>query len=247
MSPEIELLGFEGMRGGKVVTGAPFSGVAVSESTQTLADGNRITRKTQSNLFRDSQGRVRKEVTISGFASAASRAPKAFVVISDPVANANFVLHPDTKIAEKMGRPFRAMKELGEGALKDKWKAREEAEIASGSLKREDLGLQTIAGVSAQGTRVTHTIPAGQMGNEKPILIVHETWFSDNLQVVVMSKRSNPWIGETTYTLTNIQRTEPAAGLFAVPADFTVEQGHQGRRGMGKFKQGAAAPPPADN
>jgi hypothetical protein len=248
MSPEIELLGFEGMRGGRVVTGAPFSGVAISESTQTLADGNHITRKTQSNLFRDSQGRVRKEVTISGFAPAASRAPNAFVVISDPVANANFVLHPDTKVAEKMGRRFRGVKELGNGAMKDKWKAREEQEIASGNLKREDLGTQTIAGLSAQGTRVTHTIPAGQVGNEKPILIVHETWFSNDLQLVIMSKRSNPWIGETTYTLTNIQRTEPAAGLFAVPADFAVKEGGPGRHGgMGKFKQGATSPPPAGN
>ncbi|HXR10254.1 MAG TPA: hypothetical protein VN792_05725, partial [Candidatus Acidoferrales bacterium] len=58
----IELLGFEGMRGGKVVTGAPFSGVAVTESSQTLADGNHITRKTQSHVFRDTQGRLRKEV-----------------------------------------------------------------------------------------------------------------------------------------------------------------------------------------
>ena len=72
MGPDVELLGFEGMRGGKVVTGAPFSGVAVTESTQTLADGNHIVRKTQSNIFRDSQGRSRKEVTITGFAPLAA-------------------------------------------------------------------------------------------------------------------------------------------------------------------------------
>jgi len=64
---------------------------------------------------------------------------------------------------------------------------------------------------------------------------------------VVMSKRNNPWIGETTYTLTNIQRTEPAASLFAVPADFTVKQGDPGRRGMRKFKGGAIPPAPASN
>src|SRR5438309_10610127 len=51
----IELLGFEGMHGGKVVTGVPFDAIAVSEATQTLGDGNRISRKTQTNLFRDSQ------------------------------------------------------------------------------------------------------------------------------------------------------------------------------------------------
>ena len=116
MGDRIELMGFEGMRGGKLVTGAPFSGVAVTESTQTLADGNHITHKTQTNVFRDSQGRVRKEVTLSGFGPmAASGEPKSFVVISDPVANANFVLHPDTKVAEKMGHGGRGMKGLAKG------------------------------------------------------------------------------------------------------------------------------------
>ena len=117
MGDRIELMGFEGMRGGKVVTGTPFSGVAVTESTQTLADGNHITHNTQSNVFRDSQGRVRKEVTLSGFGPlAATGEPKSFVVINDPVAKANFVLHPDTKVAEKMGRGFRGMRGPGKGA-----------------------------------------------------------------------------------------------------------------------------------
>jgi hypothetical protein len=249
MGDRVELMGFEGMHSGKVVTGAPFSGVAVTESTQTLGDGNHITHKTQANVFRDSQGRVRKEVTLSGFGPmAASGGAKSFVVISDPVAKANFVLHPDTKVAEQMDDSRREMKWMAKGgAFQEKIQARQEAEIAAGNLKKEDLGTQVIGGVSTQGTRLTRTIPAGQIGNEKPILIVHETWFSNDLQMVVMSKRSNPWGGDTTYTLTNIQRTEPAAALFTVPSDFTVKQGGPGRHGMGKFKQGAPPPPPPEN
>jgi len=257
----IELLGFEGMRGGKVVTGAPFSGVAVTESSQTLADGNHITRKTQSHVFRDTQGRLRKEVTLSGFGPlAASGSPKSFVVINDPVAKANFVLHPDTKVAEKMGRGFHGMKGTGTGAYAAKggnvangpngsrFQAREQQEIAAGTLKKEDLGTQVIGGVSAQGTRVTRTIPAGQIGNEKPIVVVHETWYSNDLQMVVMSKRTNPMGGETTYTLTNIQRAEPAAALFAVPSDFTVKASRQGGpNGARGYRQGPPTPPPADN
>jgi hypothetical protein len=208
------------------VTGVPFSAVAVQETNQTLSDGNRISRKSQVNLFRDSQGRIRKEVTISGLGPlAASGPPKSFVVINDPVANANFVLHPETKVAEKTGHGFRGMKGPMSGAFEGKWRAHQQEEIASGNLKKEDLGTQMIAGVNAQGTRLTRTIPAGQIGNEKPILIVHETWVSNDLQMVVMSKRSNPWSGETTYKLTNIQRTEPAAALFAVPSDFTMKAG----------------------
>jgi hypothetical protein len=264
MGDRMELLGFEGMRGGKVVTGAPFSGVAVTESTQTLADGNHITRKTQSNVFRDTQGRSRKEVTLSGFGPlAASGSPKSFVVINDPVAKANFVLHPDTKVAEQTGHGFRGMKGHGNGAYAAKgasgangvagangsrFQAREQKEIASGLLKKEDLGTQVIGGVSAQGTRMTRTIPAGQIGNEKAIVVVHETWYSNDLQMVVMSKRTNPMGGETTYTLTNIQRTEPAASLFAVPSDFTVKASHQfGNNAARGFRQGPPPAPAPDN
>src|SRR5205823_9038801 len=156
----IELLGFGGgVHGGKVVKGAPFSAVAVSESTQTLADGNHINRKTQSNVYRDGQGRIRREITIAGFGPMApSGQPKSFVVINDPVAGTKFMLHPDQKTAEQMGRPFGRQK----GALRDKMEARQQQEIASGSLQKEDLGTQTVSGVTAQGTRITRIIPAGQ-------------------------------------------------------------------------------------
>src|SRR6267378_3505233 len=173
----IELLGFEGMHGGKVVTGAPFSATAVSETTQTLGDGNHISRKTQTNLFRDSQGRFRKEVTLPAIGPlATSEGPRSFVMINDPVAEQNFILHPEEKTAEKMGKPFGRMK----GVLKDKAASWEAKAAASGNFKKEDLGTQTIAGVSAQGTRYTRIIPAGQIGNEKPVTIVSEHWYSSD-------------------------------------------------------------------
>jgi hypothetical protein len=241
----IELLGFAGMHGGKVVTGTPFSAVAVSETTQTLTDGsqitNHITRKTQTNLFRDSQGRFRRETTLPAIGPlATSGQPKSFVLISDPVASQTFVLHPDTKTAEKMGKPSGKMK--GPKNMTGYWKGRSTEDAG---LKTEDLGTQVIAGVSAQGTRLTRTIPAGQIGNDKPIAIVSEHWYSNDLQMVVMSKRSDPRFGETTYTLTNVQRQEPAASLFTVPADYTVQQGRIGHHGMRKFKQ-TLPPPPND-
>jgi len=240
MGERIELLGFEGMHGGKVVTGAPFSAVAVSETTQALADGNRISRKTQTNLFRDSQGRFRKEVTLPAIGPlATSGGPKSFVMINDPVAQQNLILHPDAKTAEKMGKSFGRMK----GVWKDKAASWEAKAAANGNFTKEDLGTQTIAGVSAQGTRYTRIIPAGQIGNEKPVTIVSEHWYSSDLQLTVMTKRSDPRFGNTSYTLTNIQRSEPAASLFAVPSDYTVQAGHLGRHAM-KFKQ---EPPPPEN
>jgi hypothetical protein len=243
MGERIELLGFEGMHGGKTVTGAPFSAVAVSISTQTLADGNQISHKTQTNLFRDSQGRFRKEVTLPAIGPLATVGqPKSFIFINDPVASTNFVLHPDEKIAEQMGKPYGGMKGAMKGEIKDKAGAWEAQAEASGNFKKEDLGTQTIAGVSAQGTRYTRTIPVGQIGNEKAIVIVSEHWYSADLQLTVMSKRSDPRFGETTYTVTNIQRTEPAASLFTVPADYIVQQGGMGRHNLNMKHAPPAAP-----
>ena len=74
-----------------------------------------------------------------------------------------------------------------------------------------------------RGTRTTTTIPAGTIGNEQPILIVAEQWFSPDLKVLVMTKHSDPRTGETTYRLTNIVQTEPARSLFEVPADYTLK------------------------
>ena len=99
-----------------------------------------------------------------------------------------------------------------------------------------------INGVTAEGTRITHTIAAGQIGNDKPIQIVFERWYSPDLQVVVKSMRSDPRFGTTTYTLSKVQRAEPAASLFTVPSDYTVQQGGHGRRAMSTPPPGPGLP-----
>ena len=93
--------------------------------------------------------------------------------------------------------------------------------------KKEDLGKQLIEGVEANGTRTTITIPAGEIGNERAIEIVSERWYSPELQLVVMTRHSDPRMGETTYKLTNINRTEPAKALFEVPGDYTIKSGFE--------------------
>jgi hypothetical protein len=86
----------------------------------------------------------------------------------------------------------------------------------------ENFGQQFMDGVTVEGTKTTVTIPAGHVGNELPIKIVSERWFSPDLKVLVMSRQSDPRFGETTYRLTNITRGEPAPELFEVPADYQV-------------------------
>jgi hypothetical protein len=247
MGARMKILGFEDMHPGKVVAGAPYTAVGVTETTQTLADGTSINRKIQATIFRDGQGRVRRETTLPVIGPlVASGKSDTFVMIHDPVAGTAFILHPDTKIADQL--PARRHGNKNPGALQDKFEAHMQEEIESGSVKKEDLGTQTINGVAAQGTRYTRTIPAGQIGNDKPISIVNERWYSADLQVEVKSTRTDPRFGSTTYTLTNIQRQEPAATLFAVPSDYTVRQGRPHGKGNMMYGHGAhgpaAVPPP---
>ena len=99
----------------------------------------------------------------------------------------------------------------------------------------EALGKKSIEGVEAEGTRTVVTIPAGKIGNDRPIKIVSERWYAPALQIVVLSSHNDPRLGEHTYRLTNITRAEPARSLFEVPANYTIEQGRppRGERGRG--------------
>jgi hypothetical protein len=237
IGPRMEILGFGEVHPGKVVSGAPYSAVAVSETKQTLADGNVIDRKIQSNVYRDSQGRTRRETTFTGVGPlTASGQPRTMVAIHDPVAGTAFILHADTKVAEQLPLPPKGHKNPED--LQNKFQSRLQQEIANGTLKKEDLGTQTISGISAQGTRYTRIIPAGQIGNANPITVINEQWYSPDLQAVVKIVRNDPRFGQSTFTLTNIQRTEPAASLFTVPSDYTVKQGNL--RGPGRH----SGPPP---
>lgn len=88
--------------------------------------------------------------------------------------------------------------------------------------KTESLGTQEVNGVLAQGKRTTRTIAAGKIGNQLPLTIVTETWYSPDLHMIVMSKRTDPRFGDTTFQVENIQRGEPAADLFQPPPDYTL-------------------------
>ncbi len=86
----------------------------------------------------------------------------------------------------------------------------------------EQLAKQMVEGVECEGSRAITTMPAGAIGNERPIETINETWFSQELKIMVLTKRSDPRFGETTYRLTNINRSEPDASLFQIPAEYTI-------------------------
>jgi hypothetical protein len=83
------------------------------------------------------------------------------------------------------------------------------------------LGERTIEGLKVTGSRREFTIEAGAIGNEQPMVVSTEQWFSPELGVVVASSHHDPMIGDTNYKLTQISRAEPDAALFKIPADFT--------------------------
>lgn len=233
---------------GRTVTGAPYSAVEVTETTQTLPNGNVIARQTQSNVFRDSSGRVRTETTLAArrapgqaAGQAATATPRTIVNIHDPVAGVSRELDPQAKVARETPLPGpRGGNFQGRGAGRGA-NAAARTPASDPNVVTETLAMQTINGVQATGTRVTRTIPAGQIGNAQPIQIVRETWMSPDLKVPVMVKSSDPRFGATTTQLTNIARSEPDPALFQTPSDYTVTKGRgPGMRGGARQGQGNA-------
>jgi hypothetical protein len=232
---------------GRAVTGQPYSGEETTESVQTLADGNHITNTTTTKVYRDSQGRTRREMTLPSFGGSEQH---IMITINDPVKGVNYTLDPQSKTAHQMPGPEMMAKikadgrmntetrvtEAGMSEAKAKLKAEAEARAGAGSraivirqapasnAKHEDLGANVIEGVNVNGTRESSTIEAGAMGNEKPISITSERWYSQDLGVEVKSVHNDPRMGQTTHTLTNVSRTEPDASLFQVPSDYKMDE-----------------------
>ena len=220
---------------GNAVKASPYSAESVMETTQTLLDGNRIVNRTVTRQYRDSEGRERREMSLG------PREAEQVVMISDPVAGTSFTLHPANKTAEKMPLahlaplPGWAVGEalagpaLADVTIQTTHKAliiRQGAPGVSEGTRtndtEENLGARVMEGVMAQGTRRRTTIPAGQIGNEKAIEVVSETWFSPDLRMTVLSETTDPRMGKTVMKLTNISRSEPARSLFEVPPDYTM-------------------------
>jgi hypothetical protein len=240
-------VGAFGSAPGAPIQGAPYSATITNESVQTLADGNRIAQSSTGTVARDSQGRRRQDTTLPAIGNLSAANAPHLVFIQDPVAQTSYTLSLTEKTAHKMppmpppppGGPgpegsntfFVQMGGVvtAAGPLPPPLppigggKVLFTAEL--GQASTEDLGSQTMEGVFVTGVRTTRTIPAGQIGNERPISIVTEVWTSPDLKMIVYSKRSDPRMGEQTFQLTNITRAEPDPSLFTVPADFKLVEG----------------------
>jgi hypothetical protein len=210
---------------GKPVLNAPYSAEAVTEVIQTLADGNRIEQRTTAMVARDSHGRTRREQHGLALGALVAQAESPIVTITDPATGTHLNLNEDAKVARRsqsIGHFPPTLANRGGAGM-----AAGDAEFAtresSPEVRTRKLGTKEVEGIRVEGMETTVTIRAGTMGNRLPIHVVSERWYSPELKVLVMTRRTDPRFGETRFRLTKIVRGEPPAHLFEVPSDFRIE------------------------
>jgi len=240
-----KVIGIEGGIMGPAVKGAPYSADEIHETTQVLADGTRIHNETKSTVYRDGQGRLRRE-------------SPGRVMIWDSAGGPSYMLNQNNQTGQKILMNYmyrrvvpgeqtpdmavRTFRFPGSGPGPElsqqqvivlrgpDSKAIAEGKAEGGlsavkdlNLKKEALGNQTIEGVNCEGTRITNTIEAGAIGNDRPIQIVEERWYSPELQVNLMVRRTDPRTGEDVVRLTNVRRLEPDPSLFTPPPGYQIK------------------------
>jgi hypothetical protein len=298
----VDFIRSEGGIPGPVVKGKPYSARSITESTQTLADGNRITQRNEAVVYRDSDGRTRREQTLRGIGPFEAGEPVTMINIYDPVADKSYVLDPAERTAReipqfKMAIAHDQLIQVAELAkLADLAKLAELAKVTEEGVfnaavpapaplpappgpgtanvtviqrvegdqdvrvytraqrgvvvapfpegttgmyePAEDLGEQVLEGLLVKGTRMTDTIPAGTIGNDRPIDIVTERWYSEDIDAMVLERFSDPRVGETTYRLVNVALGDPSPDLFQVPQGYELEAPEMPQAGVR-----VAAPP----
>jgi hypothetical protein len=238
---EAGLLAIEPFESARPVLNAPYTADAVTEVTQVLADGNRIEHQTSAAVARDSRGRIRREHQALFLGALAAEREVPLVTISDPSSGTHMTLDHERRVASRMNTAGVMKPPAGDVhvTIDRGFAGRRVGPAASGparlaeagaDVRTEQLGAKDIEGVKAEGTRTTMTIPAGRIGNQAAIEVVSERWYSPELQVVVLTRRSDPRFGETVYRLTNIVRGEPSPDLFDVPQGYREEAPGMPRR-----------------
>jgi hypothetical protein len=236
---------------GTHVVGAPYSAVGIKEEVTRLLDGNRIVTRQETRFYRDGQGRTRVE---EGQPPALARfnGVGAFSIprIHDPVAGEHYMLHSHDKtvhvlatMPEGAERPPSITPPV---ALPPPLMQMLRSSVRIGTTfmmaplatpdEQKPLGEKIIRGVKAVGTRLKHTVAAGSVGNDRPIIITTDYWFSPQLGVAIESVSRSPTGHEATYRLEQIVLGEPDATLFQVPADYTREEISRGFRTIRAIK-----------
>jgi hypothetical protein len=186
------------------IAGVPFSATVMIESKQPLADGTVETRVTQTDIARDSRGRIRNERHMLMPAGTQGVSPLIAVHVFDPGTRISYIFNPATMIArEQLVPPPRRQVSAGEGDTKD-------------------LGFSTLNGFQARGTRATRQIPAPASGTGKTVAVTDEFWYSEELHMNLLEEHTDVRGGKQTLAILSIKRDEPAPTLFEIPAGYRI-------------------------
>jgi hypothetical protein len=227
-----------------VVKNEPYEAQAVTEMKQTLGDGSHIVQTNTATVARDSDGRtvrIQKLTTMGPWRSSGSSQGESqtLTTIFDPVTKEHIDFTSDNKVAHVITMPpfppgapatiaafpmVIAGSAAGGGPVTVQAQAAAPQTNGIAEPKTESLGTQWIEGIQTTGTRVRRTIPAGTIGNDKDLVITHETWYSPELKLVIQSTQDDPRFGQTTFTLKNLQPRQPDETLFQVPPDYKINK-----------------------
>ena len=164
--------------------------------------------------MRDSHGRIFQERRRLVPKDSSDQPPLRFTEISDPLTHARYICRPGIHICDEMGyfAPVK-MVTIPAGPLDKR---------GNRTLTRENLGNDNVSGLDVTGTRETMTIAIGVIGNDKPVSVTKEFWYSPQLGINLVVKRADPRSGTQTFTVSDISLAEPDPANFAVPSGFQV-------------------------
>lgn len=221
---------------GSIVTRRPVAGapvVATAENTLPRAGARRETWVAHQRFARDREGRVR----VDQYAAVApGQGPGALVrsvvqLDADPKSTV-FVDHARREMVP--GGAGMGLMLVGGGAYYVAPQAARESLSAHSAwltaafhgldgeaVRHESLGSRLVAGVPAEGQRITVVLPAELEHNATPLEIVEERWYSTALQLTLLARLTDPRVGVAEYRVTSLSTVEPSSALFVRPDGYT--------------------------
>jgi hypothetical protein len=192
---------------------APFSATVATESVRQLADGSRITLVNRRAIARDAAGRIFQERRLLVPDDGKHESIVTQIEISDPVSHQLYICVPRERVCqvEFFSAPQFVPPAVGSASAKQ-----------PRSPGREDLGKQFVGGLETLGIRETNVIEAGAIGNDSPITVSREYWYSPQLGVNLISKLQDPRIGTQDFEVQDITFGEPDKRLLAVPSGSQI-------------------------
>ena len=208
------------------VRGAPYSLVREYSQVRTLADGTHITYFSNSEKrFRDSQGRTRTEAPLCP--RMADDPDYVLIQIHDPVSGFAYILDVQNHIAFRYALRVPGVSSASTGSATvspalPQVRTEQTSPADAPKETKEPLPPQTVDSVTVAGTRTTTVIPEGAEGNDRPMTVVSDIWFSPYLGLPLISKTSDPRSGESTTRITNVDTSDPSPLLFQPPVGYRV-------------------------